>query len=656
MKQFKGKILILLTFILIVTAVPVANVRAASGTMSVSVSSANVNVGDTFSVTVSYSGSTVLIYSQWTLKYDSSLVSYEGYSGAIPDRFDPEQGSNAKSFSKTYTFKAKEVGTPAFRVEDIGVYNMNPADGDTVTVSTPSSASVKISAKGSSNANLSSLKLSAGSLSPAFSNDVTNYTVSVPNSVTSISISAVAADAKAKVSVSGSNEVPEGNSSRVIIVTAEDGTVKKFTININRAAGVKITPVPSPTAPTTPTHTSGILPVPTTDPNNLPDELEVTAGGAILVISDKPADVTLPAGFTEIQYTYRDRPVWAAQNGGQNLLILYLQDQANEKSGFYVYDETSDEFSKYIILYTQANSYTLLQRPETVQIPNGYVEKTAVIDSENVIVWVPASMKYMDAEVCEFYLVYAMAQDGNKGFYVYDTVEKTFQRFSSDISMSTEPNASDDNQATPAPDNVVNPDDTYGEEDGIWSGIKSFFSRIFTGGAKAIDWFLFGFLAFVLVLIIVLVIFIIYATQKHKEESEDEDFPLAANGEKEKSFRKANLFQLEDVVQEGAATPEEYEVSEQAAEDGQYTDFEKEAPSEITEPEPESVPDVSVSEYEPESESEPASEPISQENSVSETVASDPFDFNIEDLKKGDTKTWNFDDEIGADFFDDDKN
>lgn len=653
MKQFKSKILILLTFILIITAVPVISVQAASKRMSISISNTTVNVGDTFTVTVSCSCDVNIMEAYALLKYDPSLVSSGSSAGSIIFRFSPDHQDEAKSsYSQTYTFTAKEVGSVSFSLTDAEVYTVDSnQDRDEVSIAN-SGASVKISAKGSSNANLSSLKLSAGSLSPSFSNDVTSYTVSVPNSVTSISISAVAADAKAKVSVSGSNEVPEGDSSRVIIVTAEDGTVKKFTININRAAGVKITPVPSPTAPTTPTHTSGILPVPTTDPNNLPDELEVTAGGAILVISDKPADVTLPAGFTEIQYTYRDRPVWAAQNGGQNLLILYLQDQANEKSGFYVYDETSDEFSKYIILYTQANSYTLLQRPETVQIPNGYVEKTAVIDNENVTVWVPVSMKYMDAEVCEFYLVYAMAQDGNKGFYVYDTVEKTFQRFSSDISMSTEPNASDDSKATPAPDTVVNPDDTYGEEDGIWSGIKSFFSRIFTGGAKAIDWFLFGFLAFVLVLMIVLVIFIIYATQKHKEESEDEDFPLAVNGDKEKSFRKANLFHLEDEVQEDAAVPEEYDISEQGTEDGQDTDFAQESPLEVTEPEPESVPDISESE----SESEPVSAPISQENSVSEAVDPDPFDFKIEDLKKDDTKTWNFDDEIGADFFDDSEN
>ena len=671
MKQFKQKLLIFLAFVMIITAVPILGAQAASGTMSVSISSANVNVGDNFTVTVSYSGSTVLIYSQWTLKYDSSLVSCGEYGGAIPDKFDPDQDSNAKSFSRTYTFTAKNVGTPSFSVEDVGVYNMNPEDGDTVDVKT-SGASLKISAKGSSNANLSSLKLSAGSLSPAFSNDVSTYTVSVPNNVNSISISAVAADSKARVSVSGGNEVPEGSSSRVVIVTAEDGTVKKFTININREKGAQATPTPSPTPVTTPEATEGILPIPTTDPFNLPDELEVIANGAILVITDKPETVTLPAGFTEIEYTYRDRPVWAAQADGQDLLIMYLQDQADEKSGFYIYDETLDEFSKYIILYTQASSYTLLPRPETLNISGGYVEKTAVIDGENVTVWVPETMKYMDTEVCEFYLVYAMSQDGNRGFYVYDTVEKTFQRFNADIAMATNPDAPDNPDGPSSPGSVDNPDpDDEIEEAGIWSQIKSFFSRIFGGKARAIDWFMFGCLIFVLVLIVVLVIFIVYATQKHKEEAEDEDFPLAVNDEKEKSFRKANLFALDEKDQEELGeetTPvdeamaiEEYEVPDNMeasitaiSEDTDAAAIEVTpedmASREITEPEPQKLYDL-----EPDSISNVNQQP--QETIEPETVAPDPLDFNIEDLKKtdekNDEKPWSFDDEIGEDFFND---
>ena len=53
MKNLKSKVLILLAFVLMITAAPVLGVQAASGTMTVSVSKTNVNVGDNFTVTVS---------------------------------------------------------------------------------------------------------------------------------------------------------------------------------------------------------------------------------------------------------------------------------------------------------------------------------------------------------------------------------------------------------------------------------------------------------------------------------------------------------------------------------------------------------------------------------------------------------------------------
>ena len=673
MKTLKSKLLILLAFTVMAVSVLGVPIQAASGTMSITVSNANVNAGDNFTVTVSYTGSTVLAYANWTLKYDNSLVSCGGYGGSIPDRFDPDQSANAKSFSQTYTFTAKAVGTVSFSIADEGVYNLYPEDGDLVTLN-KSGASVKISAKGSSNANLSSLKLSAGSLSPSFSNDVSSYTVTVPNSVASISISAVAADSKARVSVSGANEVPVGDSSRVVIVTAEDGTVKKFTIHINRAASVPLTPIATATPVTTPMATSGTLPVPTTDPSNLPGELEVTASGAVLTIVDKPDTVTLPVGFTEIQYTYKSRQVWAAQAENQELIILYLQDEANEKSGFYVYDEVNDEFSKYIILYTRNSSYTLLQLPEIVAVPEGYVEKIAVLDGENVTVWVPESMKYMEAEICEFYLVYAMNQNGDKGFYVYDTVEQTFQRFSSDIGLPVSSPVPDDPEATPAPD-VVNPDGDP-VETGLWDSCKAFFSRIFSGEARAVDWLLFSLLLFMVLLIVVLILFIVYAVQKHREEAVDEDFPLAKKEEGNRNFRRTNLFEIEEVPIEteepekpepaeelpDAETdsseeqevpeepPEEIETQESAEAESTYGEA---VPWEDTPAEPQDT-EVLQQDVQAEPEPETENEAEAEENTEAEKET-DPFDFNIEDLKKAEGKPWGFDDEIGDDFFNEDQ-
>ena len=621
MTTLKRNILFFLMILIAVTAImPSLPARAATGTVSVTLSSANVRVGDNFTVKVTYSGSAPVAYVGWNLHYDQSLVSSDSYAGVInfKEDFDTQ---DVKSVSETYTFTAKAVGTCSFSLTDaMAILVVKEGNEDFVSLTT-GGASVKISDRGSSNANLSSLKLSTGSLSPTFSNDVLSYSVSVPNSVNSISISAVAADSKARVSVSGANEVPVGSSQRVVIVTAEDGTVKKYTVNISRAAA----PKPSPTAlpSMTPEVSPAGSPAPTAETADLPDDLEVMVGGVILSVADRPETVTLPDGFTETEYLYRDRPVWAAQSAENKLMILYLQDQADERSGFYVYDEAADEFSKYIVMYTRAAEYTLLQRPALTPVPDGYVEKTAVIGGDSVTVWVPEAMKYTAVEACEFYLVYAMSGDGFRGFYVYDVMEKTFQRFFPELGALTD-NEADVKTKQPVSGTVDNPDPDgkEGEKTGVGTEIKAFFGRIFGREAGAVDWFLFGGLILMFVLIVALVIFIVYATQKHREEAQDQDFPLADSSEKKKVFKQANL----------------YEWNEPETEIGEVT---------VSDPEPEKEPEnVPETEIEPESEPEP-----------------DPFDFTIDDLtraeKENDSassqeeKAWSFDDDIGDDFFHD---
>lgn len=87
----------------------------------------------------------------------------------------------------------------------------------------------------SSNNNLSSLKIADGNLEPGFSKNNTKYSVSVPYSVTSLSINATAEDSKAKITVSGnSNLVAEESTDVNITVTAENGSQKVYTISAKR--------------------------------------------------------------------------------------------------------------------------------------------------------------------------------------------------------------------------------------------------------------------------------------------------------------------------------------------------------------------------------------------------------------------------------------
>lgn len=99
----------------------------------------------------------------------------------------------------------------------------------------------------SSNADLSNLALSAGTLNPVFASGTTSYTASVPFTTTSLTATPTVADATASVTVNGV-AVTSGNASGAIalavgsntittVVTAQDGTTTStYTATVTRAA------------------------------------------------------------------------------------------------------------------------------------------------------------------------------------------------------------------------------------------------------------------------------------------------------------------------------------------------------------------------------------------------------------------------------------
>lgn len=87
---------------------------------------------------------------------------------------------------------------------------------------------------GSPNNRLSSLSISGYNITPSFSSDNYSYTVELPSNVNNVNIKANAADASATVSGSGDIELNSSNSTVDVIVTAQNGTKEKYSINIKR--------------------------------------------------------------------------------------------------------------------------------------------------------------------------------------------------------------------------------------------------------------------------------------------------------------------------------------------------------------------------------------------------------------------------------------
>ena len=98
----------------------------------------------------------------------------------------------------------------------------------------------------SGNANLGSLTISSGTLSPQFSSSDITYTASVDNSVTQVTVTPTASDSSATIAVNGNTVtsgtghiltgLTVGTNTVTVIVTAQDSTTKTYIITLTRAA------------------------------------------------------------------------------------------------------------------------------------------------------------------------------------------------------------------------------------------------------------------------------------------------------------------------------------------------------------------------------------------------------------------------------------
>lgn len=92
--------------------------------------------------------------------------------------------------------------------------------------------------KKSSNANLSNLGIKPNDFS-GFKPTITTYNVTVSEDVEEINVYATAQDSKATVSGTGKKQLESGKNTVSVVVTAEDGTSKTYTINISKSGNAK---------------------------------------------------------------------------------------------------------------------------------------------------------------------------------------------------------------------------------------------------------------------------------------------------------------------------------------------------------------------------------------------------------------------------------
>ena len=117
-------------------------------------------------------------------------------------------------------------------------------DGTVKTYTVNIEKEVKEEVKKDSDATLKSLYISGYTLSPTFKSNINTYSMKVGNNITALNVDAIANSTKAKVQISGNSGWKEGVNVVSIKVTAEDGTVNTYIVNVTRASKKNdVTPV-----------------------------------------------------------------------------------------------------------------------------------------------------------------------------------------------------------------------------------------------------------------------------------------------------------------------------------------------------------------------------------------------------------------------------
>lgn len=404
MKKLISSVLVLILMISIISTAFVFSASAAGATIAFNKSS--YSVGNTISVTIRITGTNMtgadlyVNYNQANLRYQSGATSGGAGQLHIVTELD-----KLKSKAFTITFKALKNSTSAIIVS--GNVSDGPAGSLPSDVPVSASANIKIKdAAKSTNANLKSLSLEHGVLSPKFSPSVTSYTAKVENSVTSSTVFATTADSKATTEFTGSSSLKVGENVRKVIVTAQSGATKTYTITITRLdEDEKLTNEEKEEGTTNP--------------------LETVIGGVKHVISTDISSVKLFAGFAQKEIDFKGEKITVATDKDQKFVLYYLSTTTSDTLKPFTYNSSDDTFTPVEFLKQGTNSYIFIEIPEefTKYFENNSFKKAEITLNGFTLNAYTSSVE----KLVDFYYLYAYS-NGNYSIYRYDNIEKVLQR------------------------------------------------------------------------------------------------------------------------------------------------------------------------------------------------------------------------------------
>ena len=280
--------------------------------------------------------------------------------------------------SVTVTVKGKSVGTATITVKlsDVATYDKEP-------LTNTYKITVKVTEPKSKNNNLSSISVDGYKL---VKKSDTSYTLDVGNSVSKITIKATAADSKASVSGTGTKSLNTGSNTFNVVVTAESGAKKTYTITVNRKDGYYLEDLEEALKTNEPT-------IKLRDGDKLTsehlDKIKASGKTVVLNASDSEGDFTYSwniDGTKLSTYTETNTSIDFDSNYKEEIgklsnyadgKYIHFEQAGSSLSGttvkMYVGDKYKDEHILNVYLYNKDNN-TLTLATNGVSILNGNIE------------------------------------------------------------------------------------------------------------------------------------------------------------------------------------------------------------------------------------------------------------------------------------------
>lgn len=345
----------------------------------------NIQVFAAPSASISVSGSTIeegnKVTATLTIKNVASwqvTIASSGATSGCTQTFS-DVTSDGENTTKKLSVTCKSTGTGTINFVASG--NATSSDGSKTQISTSKKVTVVTPREKSTNNKLKSLSVEGYEISPEFSKNINEYTVSVPSTVDKINIIAKEADSYASLEGDGEKVVEEGINTFEIIVTSETGVSNVYKLNVNVE---DLTPI------------------------------NVDINGKNYTVVKVAKNLTKPELFEETTIKIEDYDIPAFVNEVSGYTLVGLKDDIGNIE-LYIYNE--GKYEKYNDFNSSMLTIVFLE-PETT--PHNFQKTTMLINEQETNV-------YINGKTTVVYGINLLT--GKKNFYSYEKTEKTLQLF-----------------------------------------------------------------------------------------------------------------------------------------------------------------------------------------------------------------------------------